>query len=299
MALKDVILGYAKGAKGDKGDTGEKGDQGDIGPKGDPGNIADAEITDTYGLLATEGQKLTAQKLFDAIANKITNVLVSNDALTQKLADYMLKSLMSNVNLNSTENVPTSALVYTMQESLNALNSSLSNISNRFYAQTSETDFNKLTKSGYYYGKLTQNTPDGTTDTNWIVEVQAFDDNPNYVFQRVARASDKSIFTRIKDNRTWSDWEVLARKSDFTYVDIDMSSATVNTDFSVSYPSGFNRNNSVVIGVAGYNKKYGAWYGYLNNSDIHVTLATNIIVQTASDLFAGEGAKLRVMLMRV
>ncbi len=80
--------------------------------------------------------------------------------------------------------------------------------------QSSETDFNRLTKSGYYFGKLAQNTPDGTTDSNWIVEVQAFDNNPNYVFQRVTRASDKAIFTRIQDSGTWSDWEVLARKSD-------------------------------------------------------------------------------------
>lgn len=90
----------------------------------------------------------------------------------------------------------------------------LSNVSNRFYVRTSETDFNRLTKSGYYFGKLAQNTPDGTTDSNWIVEVQAFDNNPNYVFQRVTRASDKAIFTRMQDGGRWSDWEVLARKSD-------------------------------------------------------------------------------------
>lgn len=78
-----------------------------------------------------------------------------------------------------------------------------------------------------------------------------------------------------------------------------MSSATVNTELSISYPSGFNRNNSVAIGVAGYNKKYGVWYGYLNNNDILVTLANNIIVQTASDSFVGAGAKIRVALMKI
>lgn len=127
MALRDVILGYAKGAKGDTGDPGPKGETGDIGPKGDPGNIADAEITDTHGIAVAAGQKTTAQAIFDAITNKIANVLVSNETLTQKLADYMLKSLMSNVQLNSTENVPTSALVYAMQQALDQLNSSLSN----------------------------------------------------------------------------------------------------------------------------------------------------------------------------
>lgn len=31
MALKDVIIGYAKGDKGDKGDTGERGATGQTG----------------------------------------------------------------------------------------------------------------------------------------------------------------------------------------------------------------------------------------------------------------------------
>lgn len=74
-----------------------------------------------------------------------------------------------------------------------------------------------MTRSGYFFGKLVQNTPDGTTDSNWIIEVQAFDNNTGWTFQRAARSSDKAIFTRIQDNGTWSDWEVLARKSDLQY----------------------------------------------------------------------------------
>ena len=93
-------------------------------------------------------------------------------------------------------------------------NNNLSNVSDRFYVRTSETDFNRLTKSGYYFGRLTQNTPDGTTDSNWIVEVQAFDNSTGWTFQRAARSSDKEIFTRIQDNGTWSDWEALAKKSE-------------------------------------------------------------------------------------
>lgn len=98
------------------------------------------------------------------------------------------------------------------------VNNNLSNISNRFYVRASEKDFNRLTKSGYYFGVLTQNTPDGTTDSNWIIEVQAFDNSTSWTFQRATRSSDKAIFTRIQDNGTWSDWEVLARKSDLNNV---------------------------------------------------------------------------------
>lgn len=119
MALKDVIIGYAKGDKGDKGDTGERGATGQTGPQGEPGNIADAAITDTQGLDVAKGTKTTAQKLFDAIADRIVNKLVTNDTLTTKLADYLLKSAMSSTNINSTTNVPTSALVYSLLQDVN------------------------------------------------------------------------------------------------------------------------------------------------------------------------------------
>lgn len=119
MAIKDVILGYAKGEKGDQGPQGAKGETGATGPKGDPGNIADAQITDTEGLDVAKGQKTTAQKLFDAIANRIVTKLVTNDTLTKKLADYMLKGMMSNTNVNNTGTVPTSALMYSMFEQIN------------------------------------------------------------------------------------------------------------------------------------------------------------------------------------
>lgn len=127
----------------------------------------------------------------------------------------------------------------------------MSNISKRFYKETTETDFNNLLVSGYYFGKLTQNTPDGTTDFNWIIEVQAFDNNPNYVYQRVTRASDRAIFTRFKNNGTWRDWEVLALKSDLTTTIIEKQfndtiavpsgTAYSITTFTIPYtvPSGY------------------------------------------------------------
>ena len=66
-----------------------------------------------------KGAKTTAQKLFDAIADRIVNKLVTNDTLTTKLADYLLKSAMSSTNINSTTNVPTSALVYSLLQDVN------------------------------------------------------------------------------------------------------------------------------------------------------------------------------------
>ena len=145
MALKDVIIGYAKGDKGDKGDTGERGATGQTGPQGEPGNIADAAITDTQGLDVAKGAKTTAQKLFDAIADRIVNKLVTNDTLTTKLADYLLKSAMSSTNIDSTTNVPTSALLYSLMSDVN------NNLNNSFKV-VNITDLNQITKTGWYSG---------------------------------------------------------------------------------------------------------------------------------------------------
>lgn len=111
-----------------------------------------------------------------------------------------------------------------------------SEIGNRFYVRASETDFNNMTRSGYFFGKLVQNTPDGTTDSNWIIEVQAFDNNTGWTFQRAARSPDKAIFTRIQDNGTWSDWEVLARKSDLSQ---NIIAKTFNVQATVKANEGY------------------------------------------------------------
>lgn len=149
MAIKDVILGYAKGDKGDRGPQGEKGATGATGPKGEPGNIADAQITDTEGLDVAKGQKTTAQKLLDAIANRIVTKLVTNDALTKKLADYMLKGMMSNTNVNNTGTVPTSALMYSMFEQINS----------DFKAKDAFLEIGQVERGAYIYlrNKVTNN----------------------------------------------------------------------------------------------------------------------------------------------
>lgn len=139
----------------------------------------------------------------------------------------------------------------------------MSNVSDRFYVRTSETDFNRLTKSGYYFGKLTQNTPDGTTDSNWIVEVQAFDNSTGWTFQRATRSSDKAIFTRIQDNGMWSDWEALAKKSDLTGLDATLSIREENGGVIASFGSKDSKHGIYIgVGPNGVNANYklnGEW----------------------------------------
>ena len=213
MAIKDVILGYAKGEKGDPGPRGEKGNTGATGPKGDPGNIADAQITDTEGLDVAKGQKTTAQKLFDAIANRIVTKLVTNDALTKKLADYMLKGMMSNTNVNNTGTVPTSALMYSMFEQTNN-NFQYKELTNEFDLNNAlgkyRTDSSAIITSLKNKPSEIRNSGEATID--WYPA----DERNTYGIQimRWTFGTTHMIFTRNKLENTWAEWVQYVTKSD-------------------------------------------------------------------------------------
>lgn len=82
-------------------------------------------ITDTQGLQASAGKETTTQLLIDAIADKIANHIVTNEALASQLADYVSKSMISNQAVNDTTKVTGAALSYEQQKELERLNSNL------------------------------------------------------------------------------------------------------------------------------------------------------------------------------
>lgn len=97
--------------------------------------IADATsllITDNQELVVEKvgdvAQKTTTQLLIDTIAQKVANELVTNSALTTTLANYVTKAMMSNVQVNDQNMVPTSALAYSMDQAITQLNSDIETI---------------------------------------------------------------------------------------------------------------------------------------------------------------------------
>ena len=68
---------------------------------------------DSQGLSGSQGGQVNAQSLIDVLADKVANQLIA-------------KSMMSNVQVNDSGKVPTSALAYAMQQSIDTLNSNLS-----------------------------------------------------------------------------------------------------------------------------------------------------------------------------
>ena len=81
---------------------------------------------DTSGIVGTAGGESTTQALLDELASRVVSKLVTNDALTTKLADYMTKSMMSGTHVNDANHVPTSALAYSMNQAIETLNSNTS-----------------------------------------------------------------------------------------------------------------------------------------------------------------------------
>lgn len=97
--------------------------------KDDVLNLNNIKVTDTEGILGSEGETVISQLLIDKIADKVVNQLVSNDALNTKLLNYILKTNIDN-NLTGTD--PTHVLASPQGAQLSKQIEQLNyNISNR------------------------------------------------------------------------------------------------------------------------------------------------------------------------
>lgn len=88
-------------------------------------------VTDTHGILGDSGSTVMSQELFDAVAEKIVNELVSNEklntVLAEKLADYIMKSKIVNHLLATDESTVLSGpMGKELKRLLDVLNTKLS-----------------------------------------------------------------------------------------------------------------------------------------------------------------------------
>lgn len=93
--------------------------------------------TDTQGIVGEKGSKVSNQDLIDAIADRVINKL-------------MEKSMMSGVQVDDENKVPTSALAYAMQQSIDGLNENLftANINITFDMENISAPYAVCRKSG-------------------------------------------------------------------------------------------------------------------------------------------------------
>lgn len=142
---------------------------------------------DTSGIVGTAGEESTTQALLDELASRVVSKLVTNDALTAKLADYMTKSMMSGTQVNDANHVPTSALAYSMNQAIETLNSNLSN----FQSENAKLVIGKVDNGPYMYliNKIT-----------------------NSLLMLRMNEEDKSIAVNAQTNGAWGSEKLLATK---------------------------------------------------------------------------------------
>ena len=128
---------------------------------------------DTSGIVGTAGEESTAQALLDELASRVVSKLVTNDALTTKLADYMTKSMMSGTHVNDANHVPTSALAYSMNQAIETLNSKTGSYTNE-YEKFTETVLGKYVQYSFYGRQWTFSNlpaPNGNTTVSFVVSL--------------------------------------------------------------------------------------------------------------------------------
>lgn len=90
------------------------------GMGGYDGTATSVKATDTQGLVVVSGADSNAQALLDVLAHKVALELVSNTALTTKLADYLKKTDIVQVESTATNKVPSSAYLKQVKEDINS-----------------------------------------------------------------------------------------------------------------------------------------------------------------------------------
>lgn len=84
------------------------------------GTATSVKATDTQGIVVAAGADSNAQALLDALARKVALELVSNTALTTKLADYLKKTDIVQTESTDTNKVPSSAYLKQVKDSIDS-----------------------------------------------------------------------------------------------------------------------------------------------------------------------------------
>lgn len=209
-------------------------------------------VTDTQGFVGDKNSETNVQLLIDAIADKMVKQLVSNSALTQQLANYVAKSMMSNIQVNDTDKVPTSALAYAMQQAITANANGITQLNNNFQYKELTNDFDLNNALGKYRtdssiiitslkNKPSEIRNSGEATIDWYPA----NERNTYGIQimRWTYGNTHMIFTRNKIENTWAEWVQYVTKSDLGDL-ITHRKTTGNTsdsgNITINRPEGYS-----------------------------------------------------------
>ena len=157
---------------------------------------------DTSGLVGGSGEVVIAQELLDVISDAVMNKLVT-------------KTMMSGVQVNSADMVPTSALMYELNQAMTQNAEAITELnSNMTYTDLTEGfDLNNaLGKYRAYSSSIfptLSNLPSGVTSGEIAINWVPITSNNNYGMQLLFRGSADVIYFRSKMMNTWTKWKVM------------------------------------------------------------------------------------------
>ena len=135
------------------------------------GTAMSVKATDTQGLVVAAGADSNAQALLDVLAHKVALELVSNTALTTKLADYLKKTDIVQVESTATNKVPSSAYLKQVKDSID---SNLVNLENSTVVMDYATAINITTLKTWTESSYAISSPPAGFTFSDIVSITAF-----------------------------------------------------------------------------------------------------------------------------
>ena len=249
------------------------------------GSAASVTAVDTQGMVVETGENTNAQALFNALALKVAQELVSNEELAQQLASYVAKTDIVQTESTATNKVPSSAYLKTVKDTIN------SNLDDR----TAVADILAIANAGpsgrriVNCGGNTLNTPykAGLTTLQSGTAVVCMS-SANYGTILYVAAGTDAVFLRPKVDGTWKDWERLLTNADY-----NVQSITNQYGLNLHLVK-FGNDNLKVIRLSGYiNKTLTAGTEYI--------IASNVSLKSRVDWYhnvfvSGKGSELTVYL---
>lgn len=146
-------------------------------------------------------------KLISDHADAIANKLMTNDAFNTAIADYVTKSMMSGVQVNDGDHVPTSALAYAMQQAITANANAITRLNSDLPGRAKIANISSLASIGDIFKTYSKNGSIPVIGIiNWDTTL-APDRNVTIAFVWnyliVAISSSGCIYTASPNAATW------------------------------------------------------------------------------------------------
>ena len=224
------------------------------------GTAQSVPAVDVQGLVGQAGTTSNVQALMNYLAVKVAQELVSNEALTTKLLDYVTKSSIVQTESTDPTTVPSSPYFKQVTDKLTSDLDDRDPAVDLFpIADVGRTArriirCNKDTLNTPYKAGLTSGIDTGTA----IISMGSV--NYGVIFYLPDGGTATAPYICKKTNGTWGNWTRLTTNADIQAGNVTSSvSANSYVDIPITFNTPFNAAPAVVVGFNGKPSTIGAW----------------------------------------